>query len=305
MLTYCNKEIKILNRRFYCNTLLLCCMLIIIGCGDSTSVTDGSETDNEVILRDYKLSGDETWDFEKTYIVHGTLEIPTEVVLEIPPGTVVKFGNNAQVRVRGKLKIGTPLFQEVLDELVLLTSINDNPEPGVWNGILFDFTHGADSFLRGVVIEFAKIGLDIKTTSPSIIDCTLRHNDTAIALDGSDSIIQHNAIIDNNIGIRTIERQNRPQIERNNITNNDTGIFCENVQTIIQENNLEKNNTSVWLNVKFNFGAPNNWWGSVLNEDIDKAIIDSNDTNIITKTIGTVLYEPISNIRFDEAGPRE
>lgn len=285
--------------------LLLFCLLVLMGCGDSTSITNGTEKENEIILRDYQLSGDETWDSEKTYIVYGTLEIPTEIMLEIPPGTEVKFANNAQVRVRGKLKIGTSLFQTTLEELVLLTSINESPEPGDWNGILFDFTHGADSYLRGVVIEYAKIGLDIKTTSPSIVDCTLRYNETAIALDGSDSIIQYNAIIENNIGIRTIERQNRPQIERNNIRNNDTGIFCENVQTIIQENNLENNNTSVWLNVKFNFGIPNNWWGAVLNEEIDEAIIDSNDTDIITKTIGTVIYEPISNIRFDDAGPRE
>ena len=302
---YCYKEIKAHKLINHCHSLLLLLMLILLGCGDSTSVVNGSKKDNEVILRDYALSEDEIWDPENIYIVHGILQIPTDKVLEILPGTEVKFANNAQVKVRGILKIGTSLFQETLDEAVLLTSINENPEQGNWNGILFDFTHGADSYLRGVVIEFAKIGLDIKTTSPTVIDCTLRHNETAIALDGSDSIIQHNAIIENDIGIRTIERQNRPQIEKNNITNNNTGIFCENVQTIIQENNLANNNRSVWLNVKFNFEMSNNWWGTVVNEEIDKVIIDSNDTNIITKTIGTVIYEPISVTRYVDAGPRE
>ncbi len=305
MFTYCNRKIKAHKLINHCHNLLLLFMLILLGCGDSTSVVNGSKKDNEVILRDYALSEDETWDPENTYIVHGILQIPTDKVLEILPGTEVKFANNAQVKVRGILKIGTSLFQLELDESVLLTSINENPEQGDWNGILFDFTHGADSYLRGVVVEFAKIGLDIKTTSPTVIDCTLRHNETAIALDGSDSIIQHNAIIENDIGIRTIERQNRPQIERNNITNNNTGIFCENVQTIIRENNLENNNQSVWLNVKFNFEMSNNWWGTVVNEEIDKIIIDSNDTNIITKTIGTVIYEPISVTRYVDAGPRE
>ena len=305
MFIYCNREIKAHNLINHCHSILLTFMLILLGCGDSTSVVNGSKKDNEVVLRDYALSEDETWDQENIYIVHGILQIPTDKVLEILPGTKVKFGNNAQVKVRGILKIGTSLFQVTLDDSVVLTSINDNPESGDWNGILFDFTHGANSYLRGVVIEYAKIGLDIKTTSPSVIDCILRHNETAIALDGSDSIIQHNAIIENDIGIRTIERQNRPQIERNNITNNNTGIFCENVQSIIRENNLENNNQSVWLNVKFNFEMSNNWWGTVVNEEIGKVIIDANDTNIITKTIGTVIYEPISLTRYVDAGPRE
>ena len=278
---------------------------IVYGCQDSTSVIDGTEKDTEVVLRDYLLSAGETWEPEKTYIIHGTLEISPNGVLEILPGTDVKFGRDARVKVRGKLKIGTPLVRVELSEPVYLTSNNINPQSGDWNGILFDHTHDSESFLRGTIIEYATVALDIKTTSPILIDCTFRYNETAIALDGSNAKIQHNVIHDNNIGIYTIGRQTRPRIERNNITKNETGILCENVQSIIQDNNLENNNYALRLNVKFDLGIPNNWWGAVINEEIDKTILDANDTNIITKPLGTVDYEPIAETRFKDAGPRE
>lgn len=296
---------KIKHFQLYYCILIIGLIFWIYGCQDSSSVIDGSKKDSEVVLRDYILSGNETWESEKTYIVHGTLEIPSNIVLEVLPGTVVKFAQDAQIKVRGTLKIGTPLSQDGLEELVNLTSNNSNPESGDWKGILFDHTHGIDSFLRGTVIEYAEIALDVKTSSPKIIDSTFRYNGTAIALDGSNTIIQYNAIHDNDIGIYTIGRQTRPQIERNNITKNDTGIFCENVQSIIENNNLENNNYALSLNVKFDLGISNNWWGTVVNAEIDRMILDSNDSNIITKPLGTVHYEPIAETRFADAGPQE
>ncbi len=280
-------------------------IFFICGCGDSSSVIDGTENVSEVILRNHLLTSDETWESENTYIVQGTLQIPSDFVLEIMPGTEVKFNKNAQIKVRGRLKIGTAISQLALEELVYLTSNSVSPESGDWKGILFDFTHDAESFLRGVVVEYAETALDIKTASPSIIDCTLRHNETAIALNGSNSKIHYNAIHDNDIGISTIERQNRPQIELNNIFNNKTGIHCENVQSIIKFNNFENNDFSLRLNVKFDLIVRENWWDTVINEEINKVILDSRDTNIITKPLGTVFYEPIAEARFDDAGPRE
>ena len=46
----------------------------------------------EVVLENYQLIEDETWEPERTYIVNNTLEIPQDVTLNIPPGTTVKFG---------------------------------------------------------------------------------------------------------------------------------------------------------------------------------------------------------------------
>jgi hypothetical protein len=296
---------KIQYFQLYICILFWAFIFAVCGCQDSTPVNGGPGKDSEVVLRDHLLSEDETWDPEKTYIVQGTLEIPSNTVLEVLPGTVVKFGQDVLIKVRGTLKIGTPLSQDGLEELVHLTSNNSNPESGDWNGILFDHTHDSESFLRGTVIEYATVALDIKTSSPNVTDCTFRYNETAIALDGSNAKIQYNAIHENEIGISTIGRQTRPRIEKNNIIKNDTGIFCENVQSIIHDNNLEDNNFAVRLNVKFDLGISNNWWGTVVNEEIDRIILDSNDSNIITKPLGTVNYEPIAETRFADAGPQE
>ena len=290
-------------RFIYC--LLIFCLSLAVGTSCTTQGTSNPITpeDNaKVVLENYRLTEDETWEPEKTYIVNNTLEVPQDVTLNIPPGTTVKFGRNARITVRGILKTGTPLAQEQVTQLVHLTSDSVGPAPGNWNGIFFDHTHDSESFIRGAVIEYATIALDIKTTSPIIAECTLRLNETAIALDGSDAYIRHNDIIDNNIGISTIGRQTLPRIEKNNITKNETGIFCENVQSIIQHNNLNANVFALRLNVKFDYRIPNNWWGSSDTIEIMDTIIDGGDPGLIIKQIGTVLYEPFADAEIADAG---
>ena len=290
---------------FLKHCLLILCINLVIGIGCTTESTtnpvDPTES-SEVVLENHQLTENETWTPEKTYIVKGTLEIPQDVTLNIPPGTTVKFGRNALLTVKGILKVGTPLVEEQVTQLVHLTSENIKPTPGDWDGILFDHTHDLESFIRGTVIEYATTALDIKTTSPTVADCTLRLNETAIALDGSDGTIQHNDILDNNTGISTIGRQTRPHIEKNNITKNETGIFCENVQSIIQNNNLNANIFALRLNVKFNLIVTNNWWGNADAAEIANTIIDAADPELITKQVGTVYYEPFIDTRIDDAG---
>ncbi len=290
-------------RFIYC--LLILGLSLVVGTGCPPQETSNPVTPkniSEVVLENYRLTENETWEPEKTYIVNNTLEVPQDITLNIPPGTTVKFGRNALVTVKGILKIGTPLPQAEVTQLVHLTSDNIGPALGDWNGIFFDHTHGLESFIRGAVIEYATIALDIKTTSPTVAECTLRLNETAIALDGSDAHIRHNDIIDNDIGISTIGRQTLPRIENNNIAKNETGIFCENVQSTIRHNNLNANVFALRLNVKFDLTVANNWWGSTDPVEIADVIIDGADPGLITKQIGTVLYEPFAETRIAEAG---
>jgi hypothetical protein len=291
--------------RYLRHSLLILCINLVIGIGCTTQNTTNPiapPENSEVVLENHQLTEDQTWTPEKTYTVKGTLEIPKDVTLNISPGTTVKFGQDALLTVRGILKIGTPLAQEQVSQLVHLTSDNIKPAPGDWSGILFDHTHDLESFIRGTVIEYATTALDIKTTSPTVAECTLRLNKTAIALDGSDARIQYNDILNNNIGISTIGRQTRPQIEKNNITKNETGIFCENVQSIIQNNNLNANIFALRLNVKFDLVVTNNWWGNSDTTEIANVIVDAADPVLNTKQIGTVYYEPFANTRIADAG---
>ena len=283
----------------------LCFCCVLCGCEDSPKVGNGTDKDSDVLIVDSVLSEDTTWSADKVYTVEGVLEIPPDVILQILPGTTVEFGRDALIKVRGTLKIGTPISEVVLDEWVTLTSEKSNPSSGDWIGILYDHTHDIDSFVKGAVIEYADIALDINTASPTVTDCVLLNNKTAITLDGSDSKIQYNTIHDNEVGIYTLGRQNRPRIEYNNIMQNDVGIWCENVQSIIEFNNFERNNYGFRLNVKFDYNISNNWWGVIIHDEIDKVILDVKDTDIIEKVLGTVTYEPISQFRFEDAGPRE
>ena len=290
-------------RFIYC--LLIFGLSLVVGTGcppQETSNPITPEDGSEVVLENYRLIEDETWEPEKTYVVHGTLEIPRDITLNISPGTTVKFGRNALVTVQGILKVGTPLAQEQVTQLVHLTSNNIEPALGDWNGIFFDHTHDLESFVRGAVVEYATVALDIKTTSPTIAACTLRLNETAIALDGSDAHVRSNDIVDNTIGISTIGRQTLPRIEKNNIAKNETGIFCENVQSTIQHNNLSANVFALRLNVKFDLVVTDNWWGNSDPAEIARVIIDGADSGLITKQIGTVHYEPFADARIADAG---
>ena len=285
--------------------LLIFCLSLGVGAGCTTQETSNPvapEENSEIVLENHRLTENETWDPVKTYIVHGTLEVPQNITLNVPPGTTIRFGRDALLTVRGVLKIGTPLEEAQVTRLVYLTSDNVAPAPGDWIGILFDHTHGLESFVRGAVVEHATVALDIKTTSPSVAECTLRLNKTAISLDGSDARVQYNDILDNHVGVNTIGRQTRPKIERNNITKNETGIFCENVQSIIQNNNLNANIFALRLNVKFDLVAANNWWGHSNTTEIAKVIVDAADPVLTTKQIGTVDYEPFANTRIPDAG---
>ncbi len=285
--------------------LLILCINLAINTGCTTQSTPNPVApteSSEVVLENHRLTENETWTPEKTYIVKGTLEIPQDITLNIPPGTTVKFGRDALLTVRGILKIGTSSAQNQVTQLVHLTSDNIKPSPGDWRGILFDHTHDLESVIRGAVIEYATIALDIKTTSPTITECTLRLNETAISLDGSDGYIQYNDIVDNKTGISTIGRQTRPRIEKNNITKNEIGIFCENVQSIIQRNNLYANVFALRLNVKFDLIVAKNWWGNSDATEITNTIIDATDPDLITKQVGTVIYEPFADERIADAG---
>lgn len=290
-------------RFIYC--LLIFCLGLAVGTGCTTQETANPaipEDSSEVILENYQLTEDETWEPEKTYIINNTLKIPQDITLNILPGTTVKFGRDARIAVQGILKIGTPLAQEQVTQLVHLTSDNIGPASSDWNGIFFDHTHDLESFIRGAVIEYATVALDVKTTSPTIEECMLRFNETAIALDGSDAHVRYNDILNNSIGISTIGRQTLPRIEKNTIAQNETGIHCENVQSSIEHNNLNANVFALRLNVKFDFRIPNNWWGTSDAIEIMNAIIDGGDPSLIAKQIGTVHYEPFADARIGDAG---
>ena len=103
---------KAQNKQFSLCLLILLLGLSLCGCNDSAPPTDNPDEDTEVVREDYQLTGDETWVAEKTYIVRGTLEIPSDITLQILPGTTVKFGRDALIKVRGVLKVGTPVLAE-------------------------------------------------------------------------------------------------------------------------------------------------------------------------------------------------
>ena len=75
--------------------LLIFYLSLMVGLGCTTQETSNPvkpKESSEIVLENYQLAGDETWESEKTYIVRSTLVVPQNITLNIPPGTTVKFG---------------------------------------------------------------------------------------------------------------------------------------------------------------------------------------------------------------------
>ena len=144
---------------------------------------------------------------------------------------------------------------------VRITSANSSPRPGDFQvAIQFEGEGLQPSKLNFLHIQFAEIGLLIKTGSPEIRHAVISHNlQSGIQSSGQSApTISYSTISDhlNNAAIIVLE-QSRPVLSHNNVVNNAWGV--------INHSTLP-------------FEGRENWWGTPYpNEDL---------------FIGNVVYQP-------------
>lgn len=223
------------------------------------------------------------WVWEGAYRIDSFLEIPEGVTLRLQPGTVLRFayddrdgdgyGDNG-LHVRGSL-----VAAGTAEAPVLLTSAEDEPRPGDWEGLLLDDSKG--SLFEHSTIEYARHALHTHFSSGKITRSRLVRNIEGTRLGDSRFEISWSLIAGNESkGLNFRACANH--IHHNDITRNGTGIFLfeTDTESVMEENNIHNNEGwNFRLGDFYKGGATlrNNWWGSPDREAIRQTIFEGDE----------------------------
>ena len=171
------------------------------------------------------------------YHVKGDIIIPPDETLTIPAGVVIKFDTVAVFEIRGKLiAVGTR------QKPIIFTSGRKKPQPNDWKGIFFTNSADKKSTLKFCRIEYARTGVRVISTSPTISNCEIKNGeDNGILLKTSRSEISFNVIQQNkNDGI--VAENFKGKIENNKIIDNgDDGIDLRKSKCVVKKNTISEN----------------------------------------------------------------
>lgn len=215
-------------------------------------------------------------------------QVASNATLRIEPGVSVLFMGAFRFETYGALAAAG-----AADRPITFTSGFEGPWPGDWIGLQFkDSSDDATCLLSNVVVEYARIGIDCASASPSIVSSRIRHGtQQGIYLDHSSPLIQ-NCVIENNDneGIYCVNRSS-PDIFNNQIFGNQYGIRLS-AQTTTNQNSLPRINgnliyrsrsyalftQSYYQPNETVINARNNWWGVANPPAIQQAIYDRVDS---------------------------
>ena len=262
--------------------LLYCCLF---GCLDDDAVTLLPPQTSTTVSEN--IQTDTIWDAEGSpYIVAQTIRIVSGARLTIVPEVEVLFDEEQSLIVEGTL---------LADGLTAGNGnkpIHFSTHAGAqqWQGIKFENTNDVQSLIQYVVIENARIGLDIFSSAPSITHTCLRQNDVAIKAVGANAQITHSVIMDNDLALLVAFGFSRLAVTDNLIARNERGILT-NPFVALRRNNLVDNAVYALArngeNPRSKFFVINNWWGTTDGDVIERAIHDQADD----PSIGPVVYQ--------------
>ncbi len=252
--------------------------LLLAGCAGAPAAPDGTTT----------------WTWKGERRIDRMVEIPAGVTLRILPGSVVRFAfvdrdgdgaGDAGIHVLGRIEaVGTP------EQPILLASAEAGPQPGDWQGLLLDASHGNRFAHCG--IEHAQHGIHAHFSSGTLERCRLERNVEGTRLGNSRFEIAHSLVRGNaSKGLNFFACRNR--IHHNLVTGNGDGIFIfeTDTESTIEENNLLGNLRHDVRLGDFSRGGlrlRGNWWGTTDRAAIRARIWDGEDD----PALGRVAIEP-------------
>jgi hypothetical protein len=211
------------------------------------------------------------------------VEVPAGVTLLLEPGTVLRFAfvdrdgdgaGDAGLHVLGRIEArGTPRAP------VVLTSAESDPQPGDWEGLLFDNSHG--SVFSECRIEYAQHALHAHFSSAALTRCRLERNVEGTRLGNSRFEIAWCLVRGNESkGLNFFACANR--IHHNLITGNADGVFLFETDTdsVIEANNICGNLRHGFRLGDFHKGdrtVAGNWWGTTDPAAIRALVYDGED----------------------------
>ena len=224
------------------------------------------------------VSTDTTW--SGAMVVQKPTTVLLGASLNIEPGTVVEFSQDAGLLVKGKL-----LARGSGDGKIVFTSVQKKG-PSDWKEIQLEYATG--SVISDCVFEYADWGLHSHFTNLSVTNSLFRKNFGGMRFRSGPVKIQHSTFQNNSIGIRAY--LGNAAISGNIITGNETGIFVRE-----KGGGLAINRNNIFDNSNYNIrigdfndedvNARDNWWGN--GEPVQTFFDGRNEPGI-----GNVLFEP-------------
>lgn len=165
------------------------------------------------------LKTNEIWTGE--ILITGDVTVSKGIILEIVPGTIIKFKANFDDQDKGRLAVtinhssidvlGRLVAKGTKDLPIIFSSDAASPSVGDWASITFEgqttvgdgiHTH-QDSELSHCIIKDARMGLYINQAEPKILDCQIEHCNWGIyiASGGCQPVIKNNKFLKNEIAI--------------------------------------------------------------------------------------------------------
>jgi parallel beta-helix repeat protein len=250
------------------------------------------------------------------YRVIGDVIVKKDVLLQIDPQVTLQFDKGHKLIVEGIL----------IAEDVRFTSSDLRPNIGDWGGIEFTASSNSQySKLVSCTVEYATVGVILRSASPSIRENTIAQNggervhEGGIYCEACGAEISSNRITgnrNNGIYVYNPSGSNDPVISRNTISNNSgNGIIIVQSNPTVSENVISNNNgdgifisnlgkpisinrNNIYSNKPYNVflfettsdvDAANNWWGTADPSVVDEFIYDKKDND----SLGSVAYQPL------------
>ncbi|HEY6000532.1 MAG TPA: right-handed parallel beta-helix repeat-containing protein, partial [bacterium] len=233
-----------------------------------------------------------TWSGERR--IAEFVEVPAGVTLRLEPGTVLRFAfvdrdgdgiGDAGLHLLGRIEAdgrdgGT----------IVLTSAEARPQPGDWQGLVFDNSHG--NLLAGCRIEYAQHALHAHFSSGAVVRTRLERNIEGTRLGNSRFEIANCLVRDNESkGLNFFACANT--IHHNLVTGNGVGLFLfdSDTDSVIEANNIFGNlRYDVRLGDFYRGGRTlrGNWWGTADPAAIRARVYDADED----PALGRVEIEP-------------
>lgn len=231
-------------------------------------------------LKDDVIENTVTWSGEVW--IDGIVTVKKSGHLIIEPGTRILFAprdvdgdgiGDAELLVEGSLTA-----RGTARDPIIFTSAADQPKPADWKYLYLDFARDVE--LDYIVSEYAYSGLQVHFCRARVTNSIFRYNVDGLRFSTVNLFAAGNRMHDNQHGLRYEERGSEAIIHHNDIQDNEIGIFVVTRSTDraqIKENNITGNRQ---YNVKLGWQQPgdvtlpNNWWGSLTPDAVKETFLD-------------------------------
>lgn len=233
-------------------------------------------------LKDHVITDQAVW--SGTVRIDGVVTVKKTGTLVIEPGTRVLFVprdangdgiGDAEVLVEGVL-----IARGTAAAPIFFTSAAARPQAADWKYLYLDFAREAE--LDYVVSEYAYSGLQVHFCRARVTNSIFRYNVDGLRFSTVSLFAAGNRMHDNVHGLRYEERGSQAVIHHNDIRDNEIGIFVvtrSDDKAQIEQNNIVGNRQ---YNVKLGWSQPGdvtlpyNWWGGLDPDALPETFLDHN-----------------------------